>query len=141
MAEGSRCNAFFRTEPRDQFNKAFPFFRIPEEYGYFSQDSRRQFRSDRSQIRFYVPPANINRVNYDLTHGYSNFIRKDEDKKEYLDDLIKWVVENRMKFQIKTTKTKDADQDTQSQRITRQGRKQHIARLLCRSTTITTDIN
>ncbi|XP_046351572.2 decapping and exoribonuclease protein-like [Haliotis rufescens] len=118
MAEGIRCHAF-RTQPRDQlFNKAFPFFRIPEEYGYFSQDSRRQFRSDRSQIRFYVPPANINRVNYDLTHGWSNFIRKDEDKKEYLDDLIKWVVENKMKFQIKTTKTKDADQDTQSQSIT-----------------------
>ncbi|XP_046579126.1 decapping and exoribonuclease protein-like [Haliotis rubra] len=105
----------FRTYPGNQFNKAFPFFRIPEEYGYFSQDCDRQFRSDKSQLRFYVPPANMNRVKYDLTHGYSNLIRKDENKKEYLDDLLKWVVENKMKFQIVPRQTQDSNEDIHPQ--------------------------
>ncbi|XP_067673650.1 decapping and exoribonuclease protein-like isoform X2 [Haliotis asinina] len=106
----------FQTEPRDQFNKAFPFFRIPEEYGYFSQDCGRQFCSDKSQMRFYVPPASMNRVKYDLTRGYSNLIRKDENKKEYLDDLLKWVVENKKKFQVIPRQTKDSDEDIHPQK-------------------------
>ncbi|CAG5120107.1 unnamed protein product [Candidula unifasciata] len=80
------------------FDKAFPYFREPVENGCFSLDARRQFRHDSSQLRVFSPPADWKRCLFDLRSGYGDMIKRDETKKEYLDDLLRWIMCNKHKF-------------------------------------------
>ncbi|KAK7482520.1 hypothetical protein BaRGS_00026231 [Batillaria attramentaria] len=89
----------------EQFDKPFPFFRKPSEVGSFSQDYKRQFHHDRHKLRIYVKPA-VSDPCFDLSHGYSSLIRKDESEKEYLNDMLRWVMHNKEKFLLQSDRDK-----------------------------------
>lgn len=90
-----------------QYDKPFPYFRKPSEVGSFSQDCKRTFHHDRRQLKYYVKPAAADPC-FDLGEGYRSFIRKDESVKEYLDDLLKWVILNEDKFVLQSDKEKSS---------------------------------
>ena len=84
--------------PTSKYSGAFPFFRQPREIGIFCQDSERKFRHDKHQLRYLILPKNINEVRYDLGEGFGVAILRDDTVKEYLDDLLRWVVLNGQQF-------------------------------------------
>ncbi len=89
------------------YDKPFPFFRKPSVVGTFSLDANRQFRHDRSQIKYYKPRSTASghdpsggatyRVDIDLNEGLGRVQRKDEDEcaKEGLGHLLRWILLNR----------------------------------------------
>ena len=85
---------------KNDFDKPFPQFRKPVENGCFSQDDTGTFLHDKSRLRFYYAPSDFENVCFDLKNGYSSMIKKDETKKYYLDDLLKWVMFNRKLFRL-----------------------------------------
>lgn len=100
-ASGSRTQ---RLSVSAQHNdKPFPYFRKPTEIGSFSQDHSRQFHHDRHKLRFYVKPT-VSDPCFDLGHGYKSLIRKDESVKEFLDDMLRWVMHNSDKFLLQSEK-------------------------------------
>lgn len=92
----------FKLYPKHTFDKKSPFFRKPNEIGAFSVDKNRCFRNDRCNMKYFVPPRNSNNVQYDLTVGYKDMIRKDEGKKEYIDNILHWILLNKAKFQLQS---------------------------------------
>ena len=82
------------------FQGPFPFFRQPKEIGSFSQDDFRKFQHDKSQQKYYCPPSDSENVHFDLRVGYKQCIRRDENVKEYLDDLLRWINHNKQKFML-----------------------------------------
>jgi len=96
----SRPTDKWMVHPFNKFNGPFPHFRQPVEIGNFSHDETRQFVHDCSQLKYFSPPVNVQNAEIDLTAGYRNFIKKDDSKSEYIDDLLKWVLLNRHKFRI-----------------------------------------
>lgn len=91
----------FQIYPVDKFKSTFPYFREPKEVGSFSHDSERNFRHDRHQLMYYVPPQDIDDVSFDLREGYHTFIKKDDSVKDKLDDMLKWVLLNKTQFLVK----------------------------------------
>ncbi|BFZ18016.1 hypothetical protein BsWGS_21055 [Bradybaena similaris] len=78
-----------------------PFYTLlsePAETGCFSLDENRQFRHDSSQLRVFSPPDDWKKCSLDLRDGYHDMIKRDESKKEFLDDLLRWVICNQQKF-------------------------------------------
>jgi hypothetical protein len=53
-------------------------------------------------MKYFVPPRNSHNVQYDLTVGYKDMIRKDECKKEYIDNILNWILLNKTKFQLQS---------------------------------------
>jgi hypothetical protein len=90
----------FRVHHVSRYQQKFPYFRQPKEVGYFSHDSNRQFKHSNEQLKFYVPPSNPKRVQFDLKQGYDTFIKKDDTLKENLDDLLRWTLANPNVFQV-----------------------------------------
>jgi hypothetical protein len=84
----------------------FPYFRQPSEIGHLSLDIRRNFYNDRSQLKHYIRPRDVNNVRFDLTKGYHNFIQKDENSEEYINDILRWICCNREKFLLEDEKKK-----------------------------------
>jgi len=80
----------FDVWPVSRFDGQFPYFRLPSELGSFSLDACRNYVHRRSQLRVYSPPDDRS-VAWDLSHGYSAFIQRDETKKEYIDHLLQWI--------------------------------------------------
>ena len=78
-------------------DRPFPCFRKPVEIGCFSQDHSRKFYHDRRQLRHYILPSKPDPC-FNLRHGYETLIRKDADKKELIDDLLRWIMLNKHKF-------------------------------------------
>ena len=89
----------FKVQPKTSFNGPFPYFRKPTEIGAFSQNDVREFRHDRSQLRFLHLP-NVSDVSFDIWAGYKSYIQRDETQNEYIDNLLRWVSENRNKFTV-----------------------------------------
>ena len=77
----------FKVRLKD-FESNFPYFRQPREISSFSLDSQREFHHDRSHLRVYAPPDNSRNVSFNLRDGYNCFIKRDETKKEHLDELL-----------------------------------------------------
>ena len=90
----------FKVAPMSKYQKQFPFFREPKEVGCFSHDKDRKVVQTSQELKYYIPPSDPNSVAFDLNLGYNTFIKKDESVKEYLDDLLKWVVANKSKFDV-----------------------------------------
>ena len=90
----------FMPYPFSKYTGQFPYFRQPKEIGSFSQDHERHFQNDRSQLKFYCPPSDLHSCEFDLQAGYDNFIRRDENVKEYLNDLLRWIQTHRDSFAI-----------------------------------------
>jgi len=80
----------FDVWPVSRFDQEFPYFRLPSELGSFSLDASRSFVDSRSHLRVYSPPSDRN-VAWDLSNGYSVFIKRDESKMEYIDHLLQWI--------------------------------------------------
>ena len=98
----------------EKYDFNFPFFRQPKEIGFLSLDIKRQFRNDRSQLRYYVRPCNMKNVNYDLKVGYKDMIRKDDNTKEYINDILRWINLNSEKFSLQNNRN-DPTNDLESQ--------------------------
>ena len=88
----------FKVRLKD-FEGNFPYFRQPREISSFSLDSQREFHHDRSHLRLYAPPDNSRNVSFNLRDSYNCFIKRDETKKEHLDELLKCILLNVDKFQ------------------------------------------
>ena len=88
----------FSVLPLDKFEGDSPYFRQPKEVGCFSLDEERQFLDNDSRLRYYTPPEV---VDFDLRAGYKEFIRRDEEKKDRLDDMLRWIKLHPEKFRIK----------------------------------------
>lgn len=84
-----------------QFDLKFPFFRQPVEVGSFSLDINRKFENSRRQLKYYVKPPDPGNVDFDLRTGYDTMVRKDESKKEYINDILRWIMKNEEKFVVK----------------------------------------
>ncbi|XP_002126837.2 decapping and exoribonuclease protein [Ciona intestinalis] len=78
------------------------FLRKPTEAGRFSLDAERKFHHDRSAMSCFCPPVRNNRLLYtlDLNDGYntSRFIKRDENVKEKLDNMLHWLLLNKNRF-------------------------------------------
>ncbi|XP_033752993.1 decapping and exoribonuclease protein-like [Pecten maximus] len=94
---------------KSNYDKEFPYFRRPSEIGSFSQDSRREVVFNKQQMRYYIPPKDPRDVCFDLKIGYRDYIRKDESKPEFLDDLLRWIVNNPSVFTIDSEKNQLAE--------------------------------
>ena len=94
----------FNTHPKN-FEGNFPYFRQPREISSFSLDDERNFHHDRSQLRVYAPPNNTRNVAFNLRAGYNSFLKRDESKKEYLDELLRCILMSTEKFQPSTAVT------------------------------------
>lgn len=92
----------FPVSPISQYDAQFPFFRKPQEIGSFSQDSSRNFKHDRSQLRYFCPPRQWVDLSYNLRDGYETYDQRDEGVKEYLDSLLRWVIQNRQLFSLQS---------------------------------------
>jgi len=80
------------------YNEKFPFFRQPQEIGFFSLDEARVQQDDRSQLKDYFPPKNSEHCKFDLRYGYDKMIKRDEQVKEYIDNLLHWIMNHKDKF-------------------------------------------
>ena len=94
----------FSVHPLSYFDKKFPFFRQPKEIGSFSQDFKRNFKDDSSQLSLYCPPLHGECVAYDLRKGYDTYIKRDESVKEYIDDLLRWISQHKDVFSLRDEK-------------------------------------
>lgn len=94
----------FSVLPVDKFDGDNPYFRQPSEVGYFSLDNNRIFLDNNSRLRCYSPPEV---VNFDLRVGYKDFIRRNEDKKERLDHMLRWISRHSEKFRVKKDTTQE----------------------------------
>lgn len=97
--------------PISRHQKNFPYFREPAEFGCFSLDGKRQYFDDNHQLKYYDDPKS-NRVSYNLRDGYDTCIQKDDDIKERLTHLLKWISINRKKFAAQND-----DKNSQSKRL------------------------
>ena len=91
----------FKTFPMAKFEKPFPYFREPAEFGAFSLGIDRDFRNSREKLRLYSPPdLSKCKKDLDLNIGFETFVGRNEDVPERLDHLLKWIDLHREKFKI-----------------------------------------
>lgn len=87
---------------KDLYERDFPLYRQPVEVGSFSLDAQRRFFNDRRQMRYYVEPDKS--PNFDLKDGYRDrYIRRDENVKEKLDHILRWILANKGTLKSKET--------------------------------------
>ena len=112
FARLERPESKLQTRPSSLFKGSgeFPYFRKPTEIGCLSLDIKRNFYNDRSQLKHYISPKDIYNVKFDLTKGYHNFIEKDENSEEYINDILKWISCNREKFLLEDEKRKSDEE-------------------------------
>lgn len=94
--------SYLSSKPWMKFDLKFPHFRKPIEMGCFSIDERKSFSNSRDQMKFFVPPPNPNKVNFNLRLGYAAFIKKEEDPPALLNNLLKWIQHNSSLFRLHT---------------------------------------
>ncbi|XP_014349784.1 decapping and exoribonuclease protein isoform X3 [Latimeria chalumnae] len=83
------------------YDTYFPFYKQPMEVGCFSLDSERRFFNDARQLKYYVPPENGKSPNFNLPDGYKDrYIKRDDNVKENLDHLLRWILNNKRFFKI-----------------------------------------
>lgn len=89
-----------RTEPA-LYRGPFPFYRSPSELGCFSLDAQRQYHGDARALRYYSPPpAHGPGPDFDLRDGYPDRYKpRDEEVRERLDHLLRWVLEHRHRLE------------------------------------------
>ena len=97
--------------PIDQFSGASPLYRQPIEFGHFSLDGNRCYHNNAEQLRYYKPPKTKNNLNFDLKQGSDTCILKNEDLKERLDNLLRWVLINKKKFRLSHGKEEAAEKN------------------------------
>lgn len=93
----SGTKSSFSVSQIEAFCGKLPFYRQPNEVGCFSLDDKRSFHDDKRQLRLFTPPHSIN---FDLRAGYENFVKRDEEEKEGLEHLLRWINRHKEKFEI-----------------------------------------
>lgn len=106
--------SYFTLRRPEKYDINFPFFRQPKEIGCMSLDINRKFSNDKSQLKYYVKPSDMNNVNYDLKIGYNDMIRKDDNVKEYINDILRWINRNLEKFSLQNNKN-NPEQESQEE--------------------------
>ncbi|XP_064609120.1 decapping and exoribonuclease protein-like [Liolophura sinensis] len=99
--DGSNCQPRFSLRQIQSSRSHFPYYRQPREIGFFSLDIQRKFYDDKSQLKFYIAPSNAASVNFNLREGYKDLIKKDESVKEFIDDLLRWVLVHKQLFVLR----------------------------------------
>ncbi|XP_072022223.1 decapping and exoribonuclease protein-like [Amphiura filiformis] len=120
--ETQQCTTF-SIHPLTKYNgDKFPFFKQPREVGYYSLDKDRKLHQDSRLRKFFFPPQRDEEIAFNLGYGYEKFIRRDDDVKERLDNILTWLVKNKQKFQ-----------DPQNQRLLADfiAWRGHFTKLLC----------
>lgn len=102
----------FAVQPVDAFRGRLPFYRQPIEVGHFSLDDHRRFHDDKRQLRYFSPPRDIN---FDLRAGYKDFVKRNEDVKEGLENLLQWVQCHHEKFEIVQSPTSETPPEGKTQ--------------------------
>lgn len=111
----------FPIKPISRFNQKFPFFRQPTEVGHFSLDSKRGVHCDARLLKVYCPPADPRRTDFDLRKGYRDYIKRDDEVKERLNNITKWMQENkRLIAAPPTTSTSDRSEDQGNESTSRE---------------------
>ena len=86
--------------PPSRYQGGLPVtLREPLKVGEFSLDDQRKFHNDARAKKFFDDVANgvpDTRVEFDLRKGYETFAKRDESEKEYLDFILRWIMENRV---------------------------------------------
>uniref|UniRef100_A0A3P9J385 Decapping nuclease n=1 Tax=Oryzias latipes TaxID=8090 RepID=A0A3P9J385_ORYLA len=109
---------------KDFYERDFPLYRQPVEVGCFSLDCQRRFFNDGRQMRYYVEPDK--NPNFDLKDGYKDrYIRRDENVKEKLDHILRWILAN--KETLKSKGTADSSRALDVDFVTWRG---HLTKLL-----------
>ena len=84
--------------------------RKPVEIGRFSLDSRREFHHDRSQMSCIAVHMLMNKISekIDLNDGYEDrYIQRDEEVKNRLNNLLRWMLANKNRFVVLHSKPKE----------------------------------
>uniref|UniRef100_H3C3F3 Decapping nuclease n=1 Tax=Tetraodon nigroviridis TaxID=99883 RepID=H3C3F3_TETNG len=104
---------------RERYEREFPEYKQPVEVGSFSLDSEQRFFNDRRKLRYYVEP-DANPM-FDLKDGYRDrYKKRDESVKERLDNLLRWVLENRSA--VSSDQTMASPRALEAEFVTRRGR-------------------
>ena len=104
MAANYKLLSKFSVVPVDKFEGECPYFRQPKQVGCFSLDEEREFLDNDSGLRHYSPPEV---VNFDLRLGYKEFIRREEEKKDRLDDMLRWIEKHPENFALSGDKSQN----------------------------------
>ncbi|XP_022102390.1 decapping and exoribonuclease protein-like [Acanthaster planci] len=88
----------FAVKPTSDFIGEFPFFSRPQELGHFSLEIDRTFANDNRHLKHYHPLSKESDLNLDLRQGFETFVKRDDDVKERLDNVMKWIVHNKKHF-------------------------------------------
>lgn len=79
----------------EDFYKPCPTYRLPMEVGAFSIDGKGTLHLDRSQLRYYTPPPQGTRPNFDLRVGYDKYVPKKENvPANKLNPILRWINSN-----------------------------------------------
>ncbi|XP_069762085.1 decapping and exoribonuclease protein [Narcine bancroftii] len=98
---GDKCACVLSVFP-DLYDLKFPDYRQPVEIGCFSLDSHRCLFNDNRQLRYCNIPSN-KKLNFDLRDGFKDrYIKRNDDVKEKLDNILRWILLNKHKFLMPT---------------------------------------
>ena len=75
-------------------------YQQPEEIGHYSVDSNGEISHDKSQLRYFVNPDN---VNFHLMEGFKKRNFRNFDKKKFFHHVLWWILKHRDVFQIPQT--------------------------------------
>ncbi|WAR20969.1 hypothetical protein MAR_014943 [Mya arenaria] len=67
-------------------------------FDYPNSDIKREFHDDTSQRKYFIKPSNFDNVKYDLTKGYEGIVKRDANKNEKLEPLLKWIKHHELGF-------------------------------------------
>ncbi|XP_061702589.1 decapping and exoribonuclease protein-like [Syngnathoides biaculeatus] len=97
QSEATAPSAQTLSARRELYERPFPLYKQPVEVGSFSLDSRRRFFNDGRQMRYYAEPEKS--PHFDLSDGYRDrYVQRDENVKEKLDHVLRWILANRPKL-------------------------------------------
>ncbi|XP_072125288.1 decapping and exoribonuclease protein isoform X1 [Mobula birostris] len=85
-----------------RYDHTFPDYRQPVELGCFSLDSLRRLFNDSRQLKYYRLPSD-KPPGFNLRDGFKDrFIKRNDDIKEKLDHILRWILLNRHAFPAAT---------------------------------------
>ena len=94
----------------EDFYKACPSYRLPVEIGSFSLDEKGKQHLDRSQLRFFSPPAPSIRLHLDLRVGYGKYTPVEKSvPSDKLNPVLRWIAANGDCFQPKMSSQKSLE--------------------------------
>ncbi|XP_071962628.1 decapping and exoribonuclease protein-like [Antedon mediterranea] len=119
-----------QVQPISRFNGKFPFFRQPVEVGCFSMDKDRKLHTDARMLK-YLYDTREKSVHYDLQHGYSVYEKRDDDVKERLNNIMRWILGMKKHFVLEAKKKDDDDPKIRSLNTDFVAWRGHFTKIMC----------